>query len=597
MREEVLAHQADVELLSAQLEKLEAEAQDLDEKRSGLEAELANQERRLASEGGGYAARRTAMQDKLKAVQAEAEEVSEQLRELCAELLPFALAPELCEGLALRLEREAETHRCNLAGELWDRRVSEAESVLHGEELWGDLRVPDDARAAILDRLMGVLRGPGDEGGRDESPFIHRLSDQEHERLRGWTARASKEVPEQTKALSGRLRELQVARKAIERELQRAPDEDTLDPISAEIARTQEALDDLRDRRAHIDKRIGELRFRHEEKGRELEKAAEQLSEAQAGERQMVLAERSKRALRAYEDALARQQVSAIEEELTAAFNMICRKEHLLTSVRIDPESFRIRLHGADGGTFLLGDFSAGERQLYVLALLWALRRVSGRRLPLAVDTPLARLDEVHRGLLLHSYVPAVSDQVVLFTTDAELDSGMLADVEPYLSRVYRLRHDADDGSTSIVETERPNSRGILLYERAANGHGPQGGSEGIQVWGHEPDRTKADGREKRALLSDEARRLTLFDTAEGGYDWSQVAEFERLTGTPYLSGKLRAGAQLGELWHGEWAKCLLNAGYDSVFAPALGSMEEYVVNPDVLLSLGYSEERNGASP
>ncbi len=463
--------------------------------------------------------------------------------------------------------------------------------------MWGDLGVQDDARAAILDRLLGVLRGPDGEQARDEPPLIHQLSDQEHGRLKGWIGRASGEVPEQAKVLSGRLRDLQAERKTIEKDLQRVPDESTLDPISAEIVRTKEALDNLRDRRAQIDEHIGALRFRHEEKSRELEKAAERLSEAQVGERQMALAERSKRALRTYEDALTRQQVEAIGQELTAAFNMICRKEHLLTSTRIDPESFRIRLYGVDGGAFGLGDFSAGERQLYVLALLWALRRVSGRRLPLAVDTPLARLDEVHRGLLLHSYVPAVSDQVVLFTTDAELDSGVLAGVEPYLSRVYRLRHDADEGYTSIEETDRPTPRGVLLHERAENGDGSDDKRVGIQVWSHSHDRTKANGRTRKALLPNEARRLALFDADKGDYDWSRVAELERVTGTPYLSAKLRTGAQLGELWRKEWAETLLGAGYDSVFAPASGGMEEYVLNPGKLLPVGVLDEgKDGAA-
>ena len=69
-RKEVLQHQADVEVLKAQQEQLKAEAESVDAHRSELEAELAKQERRLASEGGGYAARRAALQEKFGAVQA-----------------------------------------------------------------------------------------------------------------------------------------------------------------------------------------------------------------------------------------------------------------------------------------------------------------------------------------------------------------------------------------------------------------------------------------------------------------------------------------------------------------------------------------------
>ena len=98
-----------------------------------------------------------------------------------------------------------------------------------------------------------------------------------------------------------------------------------------------------------------------------------------------------------------------------------------------------------------LDDFSAGERQLYAMALLWALRQISGRQLPLVIDTPLARMDEVHRSRLLLRYFPSVSDQVILFSTDTGLDARMLAQVEPHLARSYQLNYDAHRGETIVT--------------------------------------------------------------------------------------------------------------------------------------------------
>jgi DNA sulfur modification protein DndD len=119
---------------------------------------------------------------------------------------------------------------------------------------------------------------------------------------------------------------------------------------------------------------------------------------------------------------LLRQRVAALEKALITSFNTFCRKEHLIEQVSISPELFTVELRGADGRALDLSAFSAGERQLFALALLWSLRQVSGRQLPLVIDTPLARLDDSHRTRLLHDFVPQISDQVVLLTTDAELD-------------------------------------------------------------------------------------------------------------------------------------------------------------------------------
>jgi DNA sulfur modification protein DndD len=110
-----------------------------------------------------------------------------------------------------------------------------------------------------------------------------------------------------------------------------------------------------------------------------------------------------------------------------------------------------VQLQGANGRVLGLDSFSAGERQLYAMALLWALRQVSGRQLPLVVDTPLARLDEVHRQRLMRDYVPAVSDQVVLFATDAELDAGLLTQAGLCPARAYRLDYDSQSEETVVT--------------------------------------------------------------------------------------------------------------------------------------------------
>ena len=54
--------------------------------------------------------------------------------------------------------------------------------------------------------------------------------------------------------------------------------------------------------------------------------------------------------------------------------------------------------------------------------MLWALGRTSGRPLPVIIDTPLARLDSDHRRLLVENYFPQASHQVILLSTDTEVD-------------------------------------------------------------------------------------------------------------------------------------------------------------------------------
>jgi len=78
------------------------------------------------------------------------------------------------------------------------------------------------------------------------------------------------------------------------------------------------------------------------------------------------------------------------------------------------------------------------------------LMRASGRPLPTAIDTPLGRLDASHRAHLVERYFPYASHQVLLFSTDEEINSTYYEKLKPYVGRTYMLDYDDNTGSTQI---------------------------------------------------------------------------------------------------------------------------------------------------
>ena len=92
----------------------------------------------------------------------------------------------------------------------------------------------------------------------------------------GWPGRRGP-VSEQAQSLSRRLRELRAEQKDIEKDLQRAPDDEVLAPLRADIADSEAALEAAKQRRAELAERLGALRFQLEDKERQLKRAAEEL--------------------------------------------------------------------------------------------------------------------------------------------------------------------------------------------------------------------------------------------------------------------------------------------------------------------------------
>ncbi|MCI0336726.1 MAG: DNA sulfur modification protein DndD [Acidobacteria bacterium] len=436
--------------LEMQLEKLGKQAEKLLAEEKRLDEALSTQERRLVAEGGSYAARRSAMLERLQPIEREIDQLSTQLRDMCAELLPFALAPELCASLSDRLKIEASLDNTQSAEHL-EQHLNELKSVIEEDDLWQDIKISYFNRNQFAERLIKKLRKAARAKKTAKASVLHELAEPERERLQSWITQVQHSVPQQTSFIGERLRALQEEQTRIEADLRRVPDEATLAPIHAEITRLQTELEELRLRQSELNEQIGAAQFQRAEAARKLERVSEKFATVQARQRQTQLAERSRRALRSYHEALLRQRIAALEKALITSFNTICRKEHLIEQVSISPDLFTVELRGADGRALDLSAFSAGERQLFALALLWSLRQVSGRQLPLVIDTPLARLDDSHRSRLLHDFIPQVADQVALLTTDAEMDARLLGQAEPYLARAYRLHFDARKQETVVV--------------------------------------------------------------------------------------------------------------------------------------------------
>ena len=88
--------------------------------------------------------------------------------------------------------------------------------------------------------------------------------------------------------------------------------------------------------------------------------------------------------------------------------------------------------------------------RILVIAMLWALGICSKAEFPLIIDTPLARLDSVHRTSLIENYFPKASDQVIILSTDQEITEKDYRELKKYVGREYTLVYDVETMSSSI---------------------------------------------------------------------------------------------------------------------------------------------------
>ncbi|MBC2712973.1 MAG: DNA sulfur modification protein DndD [Desulfosarcina sp.] len=150
-----------------------------------------------------------------------------------------------------------------------------------------------------------------------------------------------------------------------------------------------------------------------------------------------------------YKIALKRKYRQSIEEAINRYFHKIMSAHRLIDHIHID-ENFNLHYFDKVGETVGKANLSAGMKQLSATALLWALKEVSGKTVPVVIDTPLARFDREHQENLLSVYYPNAADQVIVLPTDSELDRDKYKLLAPRIYREYRLRN--NDGESTVFE-------------------------------------------------------------------------------------------------------------------------------------------------
>lgn len=92
--------------------------------------------------------------------------------------------------------------------------------------------------------------------------------------------------------------------------------------------------------------------------------------------------------------------------------------------------------------------FSAGEKQIFVMALYQSLTEIRTAELPFVIDTPLARIDREHRKNILTYFFAQLPGQVIILSTDEEINNEGLQLLDDKISDVYLIEHQASGASS-----------------------------------------------------------------------------------------------------------------------------------------------------
>jgi len=453
----------------ARLQELDRRMANLESNRSDLRIEqqanrramanikraIVNQEQRIAGEGKWFAERLDTLKMTRQRLEVEIEMRRRQAQELSNGLMPFAIAPEMCQRVAKRLRLEEEYERAIVSQQVFENQLELLRAEITLPQFWDEVGVAMDgsAKQKVLSRVEAILRQAVLSSDIDPKEVILRVSDQDRQTLLAWIGQALTEVPQQFCQIVNRLNTLETELRRVGKELELIPADETLKPLVETLHQYTQELGRLQQIDQDLTKQIRRVEHELEQTYYELRRVRQQIAEQEYHNQRIQLVTKTQLVLEEYVRELTREKIALLEKALTVRFNELCHKESLVEAIRIDPESYEITLY-RQRQPFERAFLSAGEKQLLAVAIMWALREVSGLPLPIIIDTPLARLDSDHRLSMVQNYFPRASHQVILFATDTEIDDQMLSRLSPAISRIYQLAYDQGRTKKRLLSDE-----------------------------------------------------------------------------------------------------------------------------------------------
>lgn len=138
------------------------------------------------------------------------------------------------------------------------------------------------------------------------------------------------------------------------------------------------------------------------------------------------------------------------KDTITKCYKQLANKKNLIQEIVMSPETLDMQYLDEKGNEVSKESLSAGEKQLMVIAILWALALCSKKKLPVIIDTPLSRLDSQHRTSIINTYFPNASDQTIILSTDTEIDQNYYEMMKNSVGDEFTLVYNEETKSTSI---------------------------------------------------------------------------------------------------------------------------------------------------
>ncbi|MCZ8519862.1 DNA sulfur modification protein DndD [Paenibacillus caseinilyticus] len=398
----------------------------LDEKNS----QYSDLNRQFHVNGGLEKKERDALVKKMSDIDHRRLTMMDRNREILTSLFPFVLARDLIRSAAEQMDREA---KADLKNE-FVKTVS--------LETFNEILNPVSKQANITNELYKKIT---DLLSQDDTQPIHKASAVQRAEILNFYKQVRDFVPlsvlNDFKQNTQLIKEVQKIRKQIEENDASSDLKDLLEKLHA----IQNEITSTQFRKEQMIVLLNDLTEQIVQKDQQYQSLKTKVMSSKKMGHVFEIANKVSEVSRLFRDLQLKKKLQQVELEAVRMLQIVYRKELFVTRVKINPETFQLKIFDANQEEINIDILSAGEKQILLLATVWAMAMCSKRRLPFVFDTLLGRLDQTHKKAILEQFIPRCGEQVIILSTDSEISPEQYSEFKSNVAHTYTIDFDSEN--------------------------------------------------------------------------------------------------------------------------------------------------------
>ncbi len=421
--------------------------------------EIENLETKITKIGGKFVTGRDESKIRLATRKIIHQNIKQRIIDLCSDVLPFSVIPTNLEKLSEQMQTDETIQQQWIGKKLLDSKFEVINSKIKTDEFWEDSKLDKKEIKKVTSKILKLLKNENILSDTHVKPMFGFSSQHTHQ-IKNIIQTANTTILEKLKKDTKKIIEISEEIDKLETSIANAPNDDEIGSLISEIGQLHSQEGTLQAEMDHIEEKISSNMSLKRHLDSKLRDIVGQIYKNDKSKQHVEMTQNVQNVLDEFIEKLKTKKIQLLEQYLLDAILVLMHKKNFIEKIKIDTDTFEIKLYRKNNESLAKILLSEGEKQMFAMGILWALAKTSGRPLPFMIDTPLARLDEKHRKNVVEKFLPIASHQILIFSTDKEIENSDYNSLRPYTMHAYAMEYLDDQGLTKKHDSYFWNEHG-----------------------------------------------------------------------------------------------------------------------------------------